>query len=123
MEDLVFKKYSFKVVNKKYSVLDEFCDYYGWGVYKRNYYYVLYDEQTGDIVETFDDYKTLITRICGRALDYYCEEQEYDDNTMNRNEYLYILQLIFLYKNNYYATDNNVWLDSKIKWLNNMEIE
>ena len=119
MDKIEFDRYSFKDNNLKLEVLDEFCRYYEWGIYKNGYDYILKDLQTGD-KELFDDFYTLVKRISSRALDYYCEEQEYDEFSIN--DYKYIMQFVFIY-DSYNGFKESDWLKSKKQFLKDMEVK
>lgn len=119
MDKIEFDRYTFKDNNLKLGVLGEFCEYYEWGVYKNGYDYILKDLQTGD-KELFDDFYALVKRISSRALDYYCEEQEYDEFSLA--DWKYIMQFVFIYES-YNNFESNDWLKSKKQFLKDMEVK
>lgn len=64
------------------SILDEFCDFYEWLPIKTDSGFNILDLQLNRLVE-YEDYKTfteLVNRIVGRALDYFMDEQDWEDN-------------------------------------------
>lgn len=64
------------------SILDEFCDFYEWLPIKTDNGFNILDLQLNRLVED-EDYKTfteLVNRIVGRALDYFMDEQDWEDN-------------------------------------------
>ena len=83
-------------LDDKLKVLDEFMSFYGWSVYEYGNNYILLDDQTGTI-EFYDWKYKLIDRICGRALDYETDENEFEDNKISKNCYKYIMELLFVY--------------------------
>ncbi len=119
MDKIEFERYNFKDNNLKLEVLDEFCSYYEWIVFKNGYDYILYDNQTCE-KELFNDFYILVQRISSRALDYYVEEQEYDEFSMS--DYKYIMQFVFIYES-YNGFECNDWLKSKKEFLRNMEVK
>lgn len=120
MDKIEFNKYNFKENNLKLEVLDEFNKYYEWEVFKNGYNYILYDNQTGELIEMYDDFYALVIRISSRALDYYCEEQEYDEFSIN--DYKYIMQFVFIY-DSYNGFKESDWLKDKKKFLKDMEVK
>ena len=120
MQELIFKSIKMKDINIKYQKLDEFNELYGWGVYKNNFRdYMLYDLQCGEVVNYYDNLEDLIIRISSRALDYYYDEYEWDDEGMHISDFNYMSQLIIL---NQMYNGYNDWLKDKVEWLKNMKV-
>ena len=125
MDELVFRRIDFEKENVKYRLLDVWCDYYGWSVYKYDYNYVLYDNQAGCIVDTYKDRDLLIRRICSRALDYWCNEYEgWDEQDFTIDDYTNLVQYVYMYINASYPDNiNEIWLKSIVKFINEMEVK
>lgn len=126
MDELVFKRIDFEKENVKYRLLDVWCDYYGWNVYKYDSNYVLYDNQGSCIVDTYKTRDLLIRRICSRALDYWCNEYEgwNDDIDFTIDDYTNLVQYVYMYINASYPDNiNEIWLKSIVKFINEMEVK
>jgi len=122
MQEMLFKSIKLRDLNVKFQKVDEFNELYGWGVYRHNIRdFMLYDLQCGEVVEYYNCLDGIITRICSRALDYYSNEYEWDDEGMHISDFNYMSQLITLYEM-YNDTTDNDWLKSKIEWLKNMKV-
>ena len=108
-------------MDKRLSRLDDFNDFYGWKVYINYPYYILYDMQTNEILDIYKSKEEIINRICGRALDYYVEEYEWENNKLSLSSYEMISELLFIYSL-FAKQPNDRWFDSKMGWLKSMEI-
>lgn len=128
MEDLNFKKTSFKDIDTKLMALDDFCDFYGWSILKlNNDSYIIYDLQTGEIVDYQIYWKdTLIDRVASRALDYEFNEAEFENHEgeIRKGTYNYYCQLLVIYM--LYGNieeQNKKWLSSIKETFKKFKIE
>lgn len=99
------------------DILQEFCDFYEWRPVKTDNGFNIFDLQLNELVED-EDYQTfteLINRIVGRALDYFMDEEEWDEN--NKQSIEYGLELCDIAKK---YTNGTKWDED---WLNNIEKE
>ena len=99
INELSFNKIKFKDIDSKLSVLDDFCEFYEWGIFKlNNDSYIIYDLQTGEIVDYTVYWKdTLIDRVSSRALEYEINEHEFEDYIIDRGSYIYYIKLLTIY--------------------------
>ena len=70
------------VNDKTLKILEDFCDFYEWLPVKTESGYNILDLQLNELVEE-EDYQTpkeLVNRIVGRAVDYFRDEEDWDDN-------------------------------------------
>ena len=64
------------------KILEDFCDFYEWLPVKIGSGYNILDLQLDELVEE-EDYQTpkeLVNRIVGKAIDYFRDEEDWDDN-------------------------------------------
>ena len=70
------------VNDKTLKILEDFCDFYEWLPVKIGSSYNILDLQLDELVEE-EDYQTpkeLVNRIVGKAIDYFRDEEDWDDN-------------------------------------------
>ena len=125
MEKLEFSKVLLKNTDIRLAALDDFNDFYGWEVYGNIGNFVLYDSQCSEIVDLYHSRYEIIDRICTRALDYWLEEHEFDDNKLHISDYRMISNLMFIYQ--LYVSDldylgNKDWYKEKLKVLKDLEV-
>ena len=99
------------------SLLDEFCDFYEWLPIKTDSGFNILDLQLNRLVED-EDYKTfteLVNRIVGRALDYFMNEEDWEDNEETINYGLNLYNIAKKYTNGTKWDED--WLDSIKKEL------
>ena len=73
---------SILVNDKTLKILEDFCDFYEWLPVKTESGYNILDLQLNELVEE-EDYQTpkeLVNRIVGKAVDYFRDEEDWDDN-------------------------------------------
>lgn len=110
------------------EILDNFCEFYEWQPVKTENGFNILDLQLDNLVEE-QDYKTfneLVDRIVGRALDYYKNEHElnedYIEEEYNNIKSLYIIAKKYIRQNKY----NLMWLENVenyLKELKNLYLE
>ena len=101
------------------SLLDEFCDFYEWLPIKTDSGFNILDLQLNRLVED-EDYKTfteLVNRIVGRALDYFMNEEDWEDSEETINYGLNLYNIAKKYTNGTKWDED--WLDSIKKELKN----
>lgn len=98
------------------KILDNFCEFYEWQPVKTENGFNILDLQLDNLVEQ-QDYKTfseLVDRIVGKALGYYMDEHElnedYIEEEYNNIKSLYIIAKKYVRQNEY-----------NLKWLENVE--
>lgn len=99
------------------SLLDEFCDFYEWLPIKTDSGFNILDLQLNRLVED-EDYKTfteLVNRIVGRALDYFMNEEDWEDSEETINYGLNLYNIAKKYTNGTKWDED--WLDSIKKEL------
>ena len=64
------------------EVLENFCDFYDWLPIKTENGFNIADLQTEQLIaeEDYQTFSELVNRIVGRAIDYFTDEQEWDEN-------------------------------------------
>lgn len=64
------------------EVLENFCDFYDWLPIKTENGFNIADLQTEQLIaeEDYQTFSELVNRIVGRAIDYFRDEQEWDEN-------------------------------------------
>ena len=99
MEQITFNKIKFRDIDTKLRVLDDFCNFYGWGIYTiDNKLYLIYDLQTNEIVDNNVYWKdSLINRVSSRALDYEINEHDSEDYIIDKETYNYYIKLFVIY--------------------------
>ena len=98
INELNFKKIKFKDIDSKLIVLDNFCEFYGWQILNLKNQYIIYDLQTGEIVDNTIYWKdSLIDRVSSRALEYEINEHEFEDYNIDRGIYIYYIKLLTIY--------------------------
>lgn len=84
------------------DTLQEFCDFYEWRPVKTDNGFNIFDLQLSALVEE-EDYKTfseLVNRIVGRAIDYFSDEQNWEEDDQNAINYgLELYNIAKKYKN------------------------
>lgn len=96
------------------SEIIEFCEFYEWLPVKSDNGFNILDLQLNKMVED-EDYKTfteLVNRIVGRAIDYYNDEQEWEDDEESLNYGLGLYRIADNHK------DGTEWEE---KWLENFK--
>lgn len=106
--------------NIKLKCLDDFNDFYGWEIYQHGCNYILYDNQTNEIIEFYKDFRELVNRISGRALDYEFEEKERD--SVDYEEYSYLTRLLISFSLYRDSIGNNAYFLNRLTDLNNLEV-
>ena len=75
------------------EVLENFCDFYDWLPIKTENGFNIADLQTEQLIaeEDYQTFSELVNRIVGRAIDYFRDEQEWenDDDAINYGLELY----------------------------------
>lgn len=107
------------------EILENFCEFYEWQPIKTENGFNILDLQLDNLVEE-EDYKTfseLINRLVGRAIDYYMDEHEFDedylDEEYNNLESLYVIAKKYIQQNEY----DLEWLDNVKDYLCELESE
>lgn len=126
--DLVFNKFNLVDLDKRYKCYDDFINYYEWGVYKLDDYYLIADLQTGEIVDTYDNKKDFLKRVFSQAIKYEVNElyDNGDHEPMCKATYDFYKDLVF----NYIMLVNEVeedlrneeWLFRALDLIKEMEI-
>lgn len=94
------------------SILNDFCSMYEWLPIKCKKGFNILDKQFKDLFVEEECYKTfdkLINRIVGRAIDYFVNEMEFDDDDL-QGQYDYGNELLQVAKK--YVKENDRWLAS-----------
>ena len=119
MKELKFELVDMEQIDKKLAALDRWCRFYDWSIYKYGYNYVILDDQTNEIEDTLYNKYGLIKRITSRALDYYCNEWELDNITME--DYRNIVEYFSIYS--IYVSTEGDWYKHVKEWLEKLEVK
>jgi hypothetical protein len=120
-----FKEILLKDLDKKLECLDNFCEFYGWSIYKYDYNsYLIKDNQTNEL-EYFGWFSALLERISSRALDYEINEHEMEDSKLTIGGFHYLTDLLWVYMANGNLEDKyqKEWFMNIIKDMGKIEIE
>lgn len=82
------------------ELLEEFCDFYDWLLIKTENGFNIADLQTEQLIaeEDYQTFSELVNRIVGRAIDYFRDEQEWENNDDTINYGLGLYNIAIRYK-------------------------
>jgi len=132
-DTITFNRINLAKLDIRFKALDDFINFYEWGVYDCGFGYILKDLQTGEILEFYLYENALIDRIVSRALDYELDEEvecmDYDENTkkyvVSKRTYQYYEDL-FTIASQYCDKDikwTREWLDKKAEFMRDLQVK
>lgn len=119
---LDYKVISLKSIgaDSKLEILDDFCDIYGWSPVLCKKGFNIKDTQFENVFvedECFETFDELVNRIVGRAIDYFRDEQEWEDDNDALEYGLELYEIGKKYKSGTKWEEN--WLETFKKELEN----